>query len=100
LFESRCHWLLFQHSLVAYLGFCRRDVADRLQQPAPPPDSKSAIEELRDIREDDVRYLAVAWPAFWWFQYYKEWSEYLRKTARCVLSNERTSLRKLRGYTS
>jgi predicted glycoside hydrolase/deacetylase ChbG (UPF0249 family) len=55
----------------------------------PPPDSKSAIKELRDLREGDVRYLAVAWPAFWWFQYYEEWSEYLRKSGRCVLSNER-----------
>jgi hypothetical protein len=34
LFESRGHGWLSQHSVVALLGFSRRDVADGLQQPA------------------------------------------------------------------
>ena len=33
-FKSRCHGWLFQHGVVAFLGFGRRDVADGLQQPA------------------------------------------------------------------
>jgi hypothetical protein len=33
-FESRRHGRLFQHGVVACLGFRRRDVADGLQQPA------------------------------------------------------------------
>jgi transposase len=32
--ESRCHGLLFQHCIIAFLGFGRRDVADGLQQSA------------------------------------------------------------------
>ena len=34
MFESRCHGRFFQHGVVAFLGFGRRDVADGLQQPA------------------------------------------------------------------
>jgi hypothetical protein len=33
LFESRGHWVA-QHDEIAFLGFGRRDVADRLQEPA------------------------------------------------------------------
>lgn len=33
-FELRRHGRLVQHSVVAFLGFGRRDVADGLQQPA------------------------------------------------------------------
>ena len=33
-FESRCHGWCLQHSVVALLGFGRRDVADGLQGPA------------------------------------------------------------------
>jgi hypothetical protein len=32
-FESRRHGRLFQHGVVAFLGFGRRDVADGLQEP-------------------------------------------------------------------
>ena len=32
-FESRSHVGLLQHGVVAFLGFSRRDIADRLQQP-------------------------------------------------------------------
>ena len=34
MFESRCLFLLSEHSVKAFLGFRLRDVADRLQQPA------------------------------------------------------------------
>lgn len=54
----------------------------------PPTDSGAAIEALRRQQEDGIRYLAVAWPAFWWLDYYKEWSEYLHQNARCMLENE------------
>ena len=33
-FESRCHGLLLQHGIIAFLSFGRRDVADGLQQSA------------------------------------------------------------------
>ena len=33
-FESRCQFLLPEHSVVSFLGFGWRDVADGLQQPA------------------------------------------------------------------
>jgi len=33
-FETRRHGRLFQHGVVAFLGFGRRDVADEFQQPA------------------------------------------------------------------
>ena len=34
MFKSGCYWLVVEHGVVALLGFCRRDIADRLQQPA------------------------------------------------------------------
>ena len=34
MFESRRHGGFCHHGVIAFLGFSRRDVADRLQQPA------------------------------------------------------------------
>lgn len=32
-FELHCDWLCLQHGVVAFLGFCWRNVADGLQEP-------------------------------------------------------------------
>jgi hypothetical protein len=33
--------------------------------------------------------VVVARSAFWWLEYYKEFSRYLRSTFRCVQENDR-----------
>lgn len=55
----------------------------------PPPDDRTAIRELERLRQAGVRFVAIAWPAFWWLDYYAGFHRYLRATYGCVLENER-----------
>jgi hypothetical protein len=54
-----------------------------------PPDDDTAIRELERLRRLGARSLVVAWPAFWWLEYYSGWHHYLRAHFRCVLQNDR-----------
>ncbi len=55
-----------------------------------PADDATAIRELeRQRRESGAAFLAVAWPAFWWLEYYGEFAAQLRARFSCVLANER-----------
>ena len=54
-----------------------------------PADSQSAIAELNRLRQAGAHFIAFAWPAFWWLEYYTEFSVFLRSTFPCVLQNER-----------
>jgi glycosyltransferase involved in cell wall biosynthesis/SAM-dependent methyltransferase len=78
---------------------CYRDqlTADRLVLPflerggqywGAPPDDATAIRELERLRRSGASFLAFAWPAFWWLDYYAELHQYLRATFRCVLEND------------
>jgi exopolysaccharide biosynthesis predicted pyruvyltransferase EpsI len=58
----------------------------------PPASDQSAIQELERHRQDDVRFIAVAWPAFWWLDHYAGFSRYLHEKYQCVLKNERLVL--------
>ncbi len=40
--------------------------------------------------------MAIAWPAFWWLEYYKELHQYLRSNFSCLLENENLVLFDLR----
>ena len=55
----------------------------------PPEDDETAIRELERLRKGGTKFLVIAWPAFWWLKFYKEWNEYLRSNYRCLLSNDR-----------
>jgi hypothetical protein len=48
-----------------------------------------AIHELERLRSTGVNDIVVAWPAFWWLDFYKEFARYLREHFRCSLDNER-----------
>lgn len=63
----------------------------------PPADDAEALFELRRMAEGGVRYLAVAWPAFWWLDHYSHFHDHLRACHRCVVENERLVLFKLLG---
>src|SRR5262249_36596495 len=38
----------------------------------PPADDQTAIAELERLRRAGARHLVIAWPAFWWLEYYSE----------------------------
>ena len=55
-----------------------------------PADDAAAINELeRQRSEGGAGFLAVAWPAFWWLEYYAAFASHLRATYPCVLSSDR-----------
>jgi SAM-dependent methyltransferase len=55
----------------------------------PPVDSQAAIDELERKLQAGVTNVAIAWPAFWWLEYYSEFADYLRAELTEVLANER-----------
>jgi predicted O-methyltransferase YrrM len=54
-----------------------------------PLDDDTAIRELERLRRSGASFLAFAWPAFWWLDYYSEFSAFLRANYPCTLENER-----------
>jgi hypothetical protein len=59
------------------------------QYTGPAPDDETAIREVEQLREAGARFLVVAWPAFWWLDYYTGMHQHLRSRFRCLLENER-----------
>jgi glycosyltransferase involved in cell wall biosynthesis len=55
----------------------------------PPPDAKSAIQELERLRQSGAHFIGFAWQTFWWLDYYFEFNRYLRLKFRCLLENDR-----------
>ncbi len=55
----------------------------------PPEDDDTAIQELGRLRRSGASFIAFAWPAFWWLDYYSEFHRHLRSEFRCVLQNDR-----------
>ena len=55
----------------------------------PPPDGAIAILEFERLRQAGAGFIVVAWPAFWWLEYYAGLHHHLRSRFRCVLENER-----------
>ena len=54
-----------------------------------PPNSETAVLELQRLRDAGARFIAFAWPAFWWLEHYAAFVQHLRQNYRCVLENER-----------
>jgi hypothetical protein len=54
-----------------------------------PLDDDMAIQELDRLRKCGASFIVLAWPAFWWFDYYSELHRHLRSEFLCVLENER-----------
>jgi hypothetical protein len=63
----------------------------------PPPDDNTAIHELERLRQSGASFVAFAWPAFWWLDYYAEFLQYLRSKFPCVLENDRLVVFDLRA---
>jgi hypothetical protein len=54
-----------------------------------PEDDAGAIRALERLRRTGARFLAFAWPAFWWLDYYAGFYHYLCANFPCILRNER-----------
>jgi hypothetical protein len=54
----------------------------------PPLDDRHAIEEAVRQREAGARFLAFAWPAFWWLDHYAGLRAWLERFA-CAIRNDR-----------
>jgi len=54
----------------------------------PPSDDAEAIKEFQRMKGDGAEFIAFAWTAFWWLDYYKEFNEYLRCNFSCALESE------------
>src|SRR5262245_26324352 len=62
----------------------------------PPENDETAIRELERLRQGGANFLAFAWPAFWWLDYYSAFHQHLRSRFRCLLENERLVIFDLR----
>ncbi len=60
-----------------------------------PPDDDAAIVELHQARQRGLKYIAIAWPAFWFMEKYPKAAAELQNRANCLLRNERVMLFKL-----
>lgn len=50
-----------------------------------PPNDEIAIREVERMRQAGASFMVIAWPAFWWLDYYSGLRNYLSLNFRCVL---------------
>jgi predicted O-methyltransferase YrrM len=55
----------------------------------PPADDGTGIRELERLRQAGAAFILFGWLSFWWLDYYRGFSRYLRDKYRCVLENDR-----------
>jgi hypothetical protein len=68
---------------------CRRFLEQDGQCYGPPANSESAISETKRLQARGTNFLVIAWPSFWWLEYYKDWRSYLGSHSDVVLENDR-----------
>jgi hypothetical protein len=62
----------------------------------PPPDDRTAIEELARMRDVGANFLAIVWPAFWWLAHYRCLHQELQSKYDCLVRNDNLLLFDLR----
>jgi hypothetical protein len=62
-----------------------------------PEDDDKAIRDFERWRQSGASFVAFAWPAFWWLDYYAGLHRHLRSKYPCVLNNERVVVFDLRN---
>lgn len=53
-----------------------------------PAQDEGAIAELEAVRREGVEYFVLAWPAFWWREFYPRFAERLLATGRFVSADD------------
>jgi hypothetical protein len=66
----------------------------------PPADAREAIAEVERIRGEGCASLAMAWPSYWWLDFYEDFFKYLRQRYPCVADHDRLILFDLRPASS
>ncbi len=61
-----------------------------------PEDDEAALAALERAHEADASHLVVAWPGFWWLDFYERFGERVRSLP-CLLENDRVLVVDLRG---
>lgn len=57
-----------------------------------PRNDQQAIDELERHRRQGTRAVVVAWPAYWWLDHYPAFAMHLRRSARCLVENDRITV--------
>jgi len=84
--------LVDQNELVSELTTARRRLPfleNHGQYWGLPPDDSAAIRELERMRAEGAGFIAFAWPAFWWLDYYAAFRDYLSARFQCAMRNSR-----------
>jgi glycosyltransferase involved in cell wall biosynthesis len=55
----------------------------------PPASDDAAIAELTAVFASGIRFVVVAWPAFWWLDYYRAFADTLQTTCGRVADTDR-----------
>jgi len=61
-----------------------------------PPDDATAIEEVERLRQGGARFVVVAWPAFWWLEFYVGLGRHLGARYHRILDTDRLVIFDLR----
>jgi GT2 family glycosyltransferase len=61
----------------------------------PPECSEDAIVELERLRGSGASYFVLAWPSFWWREYYSEFFDYLAGTFNMVKETDQVVIYRL-----
>ena len=73
-----------------------RPVRSLVRAGGAPADDAHAIAELEARRAEGVRHLVLAWPAFWWNDYYRNFARHLLSTSVRIADDEHIVVHELR----
>jgi hypothetical protein len=85
---ARSRFILVDQNALTDAMFDDRIVAP-LVHGGMPANDKQAMTALECLKADGFSYLVFAWPAYWWFEHYIEFTESVRKRFPCIWKNER-----------
>jgi hypothetical protein len=86
IFVDECQWMIDNWlSNHKYFPFIER----KGKYWGNPVDSSTAIKELTRLCKRGASHIVIASPAFWWFDYYNEFYDYLCTGYSCILKNDR-----------
>lgn len=53
-----------------------------------PSDDDTAIREFKQLQTKGAKYLIIAWPSFWWLDYYINWAKFIELNYQQILKND------------
>ena len=83
--DPEYRWTDSELSVYRRFFFVERDGVDW----GGPVDDEAALQQLKRLEGQGVRYLIFLWTAFWWLETYPRLFEELQSRSRCLLRNPR-----------